>query len=582
MRVYAGGGRQSPDPLIVAAEGVGRAPAFRGLAYVVFEDLALGAFGNRIPNLSFEVEADANGPGGWVGALLADADLGASDIDGPPTAVGYGAVGSTLADDVEILARVADAEVSYPAGALRFEQSARLFEIPADAVGATDGNRSGGSVRSWAAGLRPGSLSIDYTDPQRDYQSARQRVERSRTGVSLVASSPLIATASQAQALANRWLRNAENAVDTVEMTLGWRWLMISVGDLIVLSGRPERWRVSRRDVRGLQVHLQASMVPDRAATRGISDPGRALPAPVAVSPSTRLTLFETPVPLRPGPAVVWISPNGDPGWRSAAVSRLDAGTSVLIGDCAGANAAGLLEAPLWSGANELWDETNALLVSVPLGSAPFESRTADAVLSGANLLKVGSEILQFRDAQAISAGLIRLSGLLRGRFGTGFRGLDHMAGARVEFIRADRLLTSLITVDGIGSQQVFLAEGRGDPLGGTESSLVVEGLGFSPMAPCHLRAERLEDGAIRTAWVPRGRDAFQWGAAEPAVTNFRWRFAAVGDFQIEREVLGHQLQLSVAEQIAAFGVVLPAGNIVVEAIGDGPLELRATAPVWI
>jgi hypothetical protein len=53
MRFYPGSESQTADPLIVAKEG--EAPAYRGLAYVVFERLPLGNFGNRIPQLSFEV-----------------------------------------------------------------------------------------------------------------------------------------------------------------------------------------------------------------------------------------------------------------------------------------------------------------------------------------------------------------------------------------------------------------------------------------------------------------------------------------------------------------------------------------------
>ena len=55
MRVYRGTPEQRPDPKIEAVEGSGRVPAFRGLAYVVLEDLALARFGNRVPQLSFEV-----------------------------------------------------------------------------------------------------------------------------------------------------------------------------------------------------------------------------------------------------------------------------------------------------------------------------------------------------------------------------------------------------------------------------------------------------------------------------------------------------------------------------------------------
>jgi hypothetical protein len=53
MRVYRGDEEQMPDPLIVAKDG--EAPAYRGLAYVVFERLPVDRFGNRIPQLSFEI-----------------------------------------------------------------------------------------------------------------------------------------------------------------------------------------------------------------------------------------------------------------------------------------------------------------------------------------------------------------------------------------------------------------------------------------------------------------------------------------------------------------------------------------------
>lgn len=55
-RFYPGDEAQEPDPLIELIEGAGNAPAYRGTAYIVFEDLPLEAFGNRIPQLSFEVE----------------------------------------------------------------------------------------------------------------------------------------------------------------------------------------------------------------------------------------------------------------------------------------------------------------------------------------------------------------------------------------------------------------------------------------------------------------------------------------------------------------------------------------------
>ena len=53
LRVHLGAEDQLPDPLIAVIEG--QAPAYRGVAYVVFEDLPLEPYGNRPPQLSFEV-----------------------------------------------------------------------------------------------------------------------------------------------------------------------------------------------------------------------------------------------------------------------------------------------------------------------------------------------------------------------------------------------------------------------------------------------------------------------------------------------------------------------------------------------
>ena len=62
MRVYPGSEDQLPDPKIEAVEGVGMTPAFRGIAYVVFEDLPLEKFGNRVPQFTFEVLRPAQDP----------------------------------------------------------------------------------------------------------------------------------------------------------------------------------------------------------------------------------------------------------------------------------------------------------------------------------------------------------------------------------------------------------------------------------------------------------------------------------------------------------------------------------------
>lgn len=75
-RVYRGTETQTVDSLITTKEGTGNAPAYRGLAYIVFEDMQLNDYGNRIPQFSFEItkpisRSDNNG----VGDLVTGIDL---------------------------------------------------------------------------------------------------------------------------------------------------------------------------------------------------------------------------------------------------------------------------------------------------------------------------------------------------------------------------------------------------------------------------------------------------------------------------------------------------------------------------
>jgi hypothetical protein len=55
IRIYRGSQDQPADLLIEARQGVGNTPAYRGVAYVVLERFDIGPFGNRIPQLQFEV-----------------------------------------------------------------------------------------------------------------------------------------------------------------------------------------------------------------------------------------------------------------------------------------------------------------------------------------------------------------------------------------------------------------------------------------------------------------------------------------------------------------------------------------------
>lgn len=58
FRFYPGTETQLPDPSILAKEGEAMTPAFRGTVMIVFDNLPLADFGNRIPNITAEISYD--------------------------------------------------------------------------------------------------------------------------------------------------------------------------------------------------------------------------------------------------------------------------------------------------------------------------------------------------------------------------------------------------------------------------------------------------------------------------------------------------------------------------------------------
>ncbi|MEO0916796.1 MAG: glycoside hydrolase TIM-barrel-like domain-containing protein, partial [Pseudomonadota bacterium] len=121
IRVYSGSENQMPDAKIEAVEGPGNAPAYRGTAYVVFEDLPLGPFGNRVPNFSFEVMRSGEGD-------LSDIIQAVALIPG----TGEYALGTTPVFFQDGPGRARSANVHTPSGLTDFETSLEALaeELP--------------------------------------------------------------------------------------------------------------------------------------------------------------------------------------------------------------------------------------------------------------------------------------------------------------------------------------------------------------------------------------------------------------------------------------------------------------------
>ena len=148
LRVYTGSEDQLPDPRIAAVEGAENAPAYRGTAYVVIEDLELAPYGNRVPQFTFEVMRRAQGA-----TDLAAAVQGVALIPGS----GEYALATTAVHLDKGLGVVTPANTHTPAGGTDFAVSLRMLDEELPACGSVSLVVSwfSGDLRCGAAKLRP-------------------------------------------------------------------------------------------------------------------------------------------------------------------------------------------------------------------------------------------------------------------------------------------------------------------------------------------------------------------------------------------------------------------------------------------
>ncbi len=114
-RWYPGNEAQSPDPFISARMGAARTPAYRGTAYVVFEELDLSPFGNRLPQISFEVFrplADADTAEGLVKAVTMIPASGEFSYATAPVKKTAGSGRATVAENLNAISDTADIVVA--------------------------------------------------------------------------------------------------------------------------------------------------------------------------------------------------------------------------------------------------------------------------------------------------------------------------------------------------------------------------------------------------------------------------------------------------------------------------------------
>ena len=518
LRIYSGHGDQPVDPLLASALG-SEAPAHRGLAYAVFEDLDLGTFGNRIPSLSVEILADADAT--ELGPMLADL-IDSAAIDMPlPGLAGFswesGSLGSTLdlIDSIYPLACDAGGEALTIRPAERLPSDPPLLPEPAGATTEGSFGPLDGTLFRRALSDHDRPRALRYYDPARDYLAGMQRAGgRSGRGREQVLDLPGALPAGGARNLADAAAERTAWASETLAWRIAELDPALAPGQVVQAPGLAGLWRIVSWEWRSEGVELELLRLPHGGTRQALSDPGRIdPPADLPASP-TQLMISELPwdgtgSPDQPIIAAGVSSASG--GWPGAGLDVDRMGTLVpLRGSGRRRTVMGEITGPLVPSAAMLLERGGEITVALVSPDFALSSVDATAIAAGSNRALIGGEILQFATATSLGGGQWRLQGLLRGRAGTEAAAMNgHPTGT--PFMLLDDSLRRLdpdIVGDTAGA--VITAQGPGD------HALVVSiianpGLSLRPLCPVHPRKRTTDAGDVVLSWIRRARGAWRW-----------------------------------------------------------------------
>lgn len=358
-------------------------------------------------------------------------------------------------------------------------------------------------------------VTIKYANMLNDFQSGAETGDRlvtQSTAVNVV-DLAIGLTPTEAKRIADAQTMDlAVSLIGIGPVSIGRKYARVEPTDVIVLTkkdGSTFRARVqkltSANSVNTLELVLDDASVINSVASGDDNDQSSNL---IRVVKPTTLLLLDIPI-LRdadnaPG---IYAAVNSSTPWpgttlyRSAdnityaksisSVTRAVTGvTTTLLGT--------------WTG-GDVFDERNSVTVNV--GEGQLASVTRDVLLStNNNALLVGREIVQFRSALLIGAGVYTVSGLLRGRRGTEWAVAAHAIGERVVLLQTTTLKRIAESAADIGTPVYWKAVTIGKTLAGTQSQAFTDtGVALKPFAPVDLRKAG-DDSSIIVTWKRRSR----------------------------------------------------------------------------
>lgn len=513
FRFYCGNDDQMADPLIASAEGPAHCPAYRGIAYAVFEGLQLADYGNRIPSLTFEIfERD----GGVRLVDIAAAISGGLIVgDSEEAVAGYAAAGDNIRNalaplfDVEPCLIRAEGEQMRVMDWLSDGHAAATQEVAS--LGKSGFDRARQQLQS--AALLPATITIRHYDPARDYNLGSQRMQRGASGaVEKQIDLPASIDSAIALRMADLQLLQSRRSRRSLEGHFICR-NDIRPGDWVAIADDAQPWRVVETEyIHGIR-KLKATRFLSGDVGFAAASPGRNMPSPDLEIGATRIVLADLPAvdTADPGsPLIVVFAAGTGAGWRRAALSIQSGDGDRDAGETAASATIGFAIDRLARHSPWLLDDSNSLNVQLLRRDMDLPAGSGNPLSTDAPMVWLGGEIIRYGRAEHTGPGQYLLSNLARGCFGTEAQIDNHVAGD--DFVLLEPETAKRLDPAGlaVGQGLIVQALGVGENQPAT-AQIDVAGNALRPLPPVHLDAKMTNGGGLQIGWIRRARLDYGW-----------------------------------------------------------------------
>lgn len=277
----------------------------------------------------------------------------------------------------------------------------------------------------------PRSVNIIYSDQDKDYQENTQEAVRHIDTTENVSSftMPLVLNKDEAKQIAERVLYDAWTKRDNFEFNLYTKYLELDPGDSIQIvdnnNNNTYKLLISSIDNDRGVLRVKANTEDKTVYTQsGVGAGSTENNQTINFTSGTKTIFLDIPI-LRnndddAGNYISVIQDNMNGTWKGSTIfSSIDefgnyTNEVSFYNNAIFGTTLGVLGSFNTSNTFDVYND-----ITVKMMNGLLESRSEDDVLNGYNIAKIGNEIIQFKNAELIDVDTYKLSGLLRGRFGT-------------------------------------------------------------------------------------------------------------------------------------------------------------------